>query len=367
MSRLNIQNDLFLGLQELKRMQRFHKDDGYIRLFKSLINNFGVVKVDNDTGFDNFKVQGGTNTGTIQIAQDSWAINDDIDIIYQEAIDNILITDDSNYYWVKITYAESNLEEGTINLAANGNITGVGTTFTDVLRDQNNYPVKINFPGSALNTGDYQVTSILSDTQAILSGTTGFTNENDLDYKVVGSFTPGINPAGDDRLPYFYDSCTIELILETVLDTAPAKTAGKQFYLARVQRTGSTVTIEDKRTELFSAARTTAGWVQPSVGTGFTNITDQEVMYRINYIGQVEIRGRFTVLTANIADSIFTLPIGFRPAYKKYGTHYEDDSGSTNDKVLVIDTDGTVKPANTNFNWSDSVENVIIDCKFNLD
>lgn len=252
MSGLNIQNDLFLGLQELKRQSKFHKEDGYIRLFRSIINSFGVVRVDPDTSFDNFKVEGGTNSGTIKIAIDSYAVDDDIDIIFQKAIDNVAVIDDSNWYWARITYEEDNLEEGTVDIAVDGSLTGTGTTFTDILRGQSNYPVKINFPGSAANTGDYQVVSILSDTQAILSGTTGFTSENGLDYKVVGSFTPGINPSGDDRLPYFYDSCNLELILETVSDVPPTKTAGKQFHLSRVRNIGGSMTIQDKRIEFLS-------------------------------------------------------------------------------------------------------------------
>lgn len=254
MSRLNIHNDLFLALQELNRQQKFHKEDGYIRLFQSIINSFGIVNTDIDSSFDNFKVEGGTNVGTIKIAVDSYAVDDDIDIIFQEAIDNVAVTDDSNWYWVKVSHQEDNVEEGTIDLAVNGDITGTGTKFTEVLRDQSNYPVKMNFPGSASNTGDYQVVSILSDTQAVLSGSTGFTNENGLDYKVVGSFTPGINPVGDDRLPYFYDSCNLELILETVLDVPPAKTAGEEFYVARVQNIGGAMTIFDKRTEILASA-----------------------------------------------------------------------------------------------------------------
>lgn len=253
MSYLNLQNDLFLGLQELQRQQKFLKDDGYIRLLKSIVNNFGIVKVDIDSSFANFKVEGGTNTGTIKIATDSYAVNKDINIIFQKIIDNILIADDSSWYWVKISFEERNTEEGVINLATNGDITGIGTKFSEVLRDQSNYPVKVNFPSSVLNTGDYQVVSVLSDTSAILSGSTGFTSENDLKYRVVGSFTPGINPSGNDRIPYFYNSCNLELILETVLNTPPVKIVNEEFYIARVQRTGPTVTIQDKRTEFLNA------------------------------------------------------------------------------------------------------------------
>ncbi len=256
MSRLNMNNDLFLALQELNRQAKFYKDDGYIRLFRSIINDFGIVNVDIDSSFDNFKVESGTNAGTIKIAIDSYAVDNAINIITQKAIDNVAVTDDSNWYWVRIGHEESNIEEGTIDLAANGDVTGTLTKFSEVLRDQSNYPVKVNFPDSVSNTGDYQVTSVLSDTSVILSGSTGFTPENGLEYRVVGSYTPGINPTGNDRLPYFYDSCDLVLVLETVLDTPPAKTDGEQFYIARVRNIASAMTIQDKRIEFFSTSST---------------------------------------------------------------------------------------------------------------
>ena len=102
MSRLNIQNDLFLGRQELDRQSRFFKEDGYLRIFGNIINTFGIANVDSDTNFDNFKVQAGTNAGTFKIGVDSVALDQGMNIIYQSAVDNISITDDSNWYWIKI-------------------------------------------------------------------------------------------------------------------------------------------------------------------------------------------------------------------------------------------------------------------------
>ena len=355
MSKLNIQNDLFLARQEIDRLIKFLQEEGYIRLFKSLVSNFGVSKVDSDINFDNFKVELGTTLGTIKIANDSWAIDENVDIIYQNPIDNIAITDDSNWYWVKISYQTSNIEEGKINLAADGDATGIGTAFSEILRDQNNYPVKVNFPDSVLNTGDYQVTSVLSDTSVKLAGTTGFIAENDLNYQVVGSYTPGINPVGSDRLPYPYDSCDITLVLETVLDTPPAKTAGTEFYIARVRNASSTVTVQDKRIELFM----NDGWTEPTLGTGFTNVVGQEVGYRKNSIGEVEVRGSFTVLTANVGDTVFTLPTGFLPEYKIQGIYGLADNSILS--PIYVQVTGEVNPG---VNFSDSQANEIVSLRF---
>jgi hypothetical protein len=357
MSRLNYQNDLFLGLQELQRQDKFLKEDGYLRIFGALINNFGIANVDSDTNFDNFKVQVGTNSGTFKIAVDSVALDDELNIIYQKAIDNVAITDDSSWYWVKISHQETNIEEGTINITADGSVSGFGTSFVDVLRDQNDYPVKVNFPNSVINTGDYQVVSILSNSSAIFSG--DFTDENNLEYRVIGSFTPGISPSGDDRLPYFYDSTNIELIAETVVDTPPSKVAGTEFYLARVQNSGGVVTVQDKRTEILSVAKENTGWIEPSLGVEFTNVVGREVEYRKNYIGEIEVRGSFTTTlgTANL----FTLPVGFRPPYTIQGFYGYDDA--TVIRIITVTQAGVVS-ASSSFDFSTSDTNEIISLRF---
>jgi hypothetical protein len=325
MSSLNLQNDLFLGLQELQRQNKFIKSDGFVRLFKSIMNNFGIVNVDSDSSFDNFKVQSGTNTGTVKISSDSYAIDNDLNVICQKAVDNVSVTDDSNWYWMKVSYEESSIEEGVISISTDGTLTGTNTKFSEVLRDQSNYPVKICFPGSTYNTGDYVVASILSDTQAILSNSAGFTAESDLEYQVIGSFTPGINPTGNDRFPYVYDGCNLEFVLETVSETAPSKTDGNEFYIARVRNVSGTVTVQDKRTEFCSPARTNAGWIEPSLNIEFVNDTGKEVSYRKNYLGEVEIKGSFT--TSDGEATIFTLPEGYRPPYTVRGIYtYSDGS-----------------------------------------
>lgn len=251
MSSLNIQNDLFLGRQELDRQSKFIKEDGYLRIIRSLINTFGIVNVTPDVGFTNFLVEAGTNSGTIKIAVDSYALDENMNIIYQEIIDNFAVTDDSSWYWVKIGYLATNNEKGTISIAANGDVTGVGTKFTECLRGQSNYPVKVNFPDSVSNTEDYQVVSVLSDTQMIISASS-FTPENGIKYRVVGSTTPGITLVGDDRFPYIYDSCALSLVAEVALDVPPAKTEGEEFYIARVMNSSGSMTIQDKRTEFLS-------------------------------------------------------------------------------------------------------------------
>lgn len=341
-------------------MLKFLRNDGYIRLFKSIINQFGIVKVNEDANFDNFKVTNGSANGTIQIAQDSYAVDDDINIIYQEAANDLAIPSDSAWYWVKIAHNESSVERGTISLSANGNVTGINTEFAKVLRDQNNYPVKVSFPSSSNNTGDYQVVSVLSDTQAVLAG--NFVDENNLDYQVVGSFTPGINPAGSVRLPYIYDECTISLEAEASANVAPPKTEGKEFYIARVRNTGAaSVEIEDKRTEIFTPASKYTGWVEPVLGSEFTNVSGDEIEYRFDYLGYVEIRGSFS--TTSGTATLFTLPESYRPAVTKIGTYSTADGANLG--TIIVSINGDVKAGN-GYDFSTTLDNRIINLKYQI-
>jgi hypothetical protein len=359
MSYLQIENDLFLGFQELVRQQKFIKDDGFIRLFQSIINQFGIVNVDSDSAFANFKIESGSNSGTIKIATDSFAVDFNLNVITQKAIDNIAVTNDSAWYWVKISHQFINKEVGTINVAANGNITGLNTKFTEVLRDQNNYSVKICFPNSVLNTADYQVASILSDTLAILAGTTGFISENGLDYQVVGSFTPGISKVGNLRFPYWYDGCLIEFIPEVNVDVPPVKTQGSEFYIARVQNISGAITVQDKRTEILSVAKQNSGWIQPTLNSGFVNVSGKEVKYRMNYLGEIEVKGVFTATSGT--GTLFTLPTNFCPYLNAQGFYGYNDGSVI--RVIFANTNGEVK-ASATFPFSTTVDNVITSLRF---
>lgn len=252
MNNINLSSNLFIGKHELQHIWDFLNDKTF------LLNDaysFGIIRSKADSSFLNFKIESGTNSGTIKIANDSYALDSNGNIIYKKAEDNIIIPDDGNFYWVKIKHLVSNIEEGLVSIDASGNLTGVGTSFLSVLRGQPNHPSKIKLTDASLNTQEYTVQEVISDTSAVLLGV--FQSELNLHYGVVGTFTPGIVPTSDEKYPFDYDSCipfTVAgggLVLETVSNTAPAKTDGEEFYIARIKRNGATLTIEDKRTEYY--------------------------------------------------------------------------------------------------------------------
>ena len=51
MSKLKISNNLFLEVNELNMLVKCLEEDGYKRLFKSIVNNYGVVKDKNNSYF----------------------------------------------------------------------------------------------------------------------------------------------------------------------------------------------------------------------------------------------------------------------------------------------------------------------------
>lgn len=249
MSYLKTSSDLFIGKKELDRLIRFMVADGYVKGFQSIISEYGIVRLFLDTDFDYFKVEQGTNVGTIKIGSDSYAVDLGGRLIYKEAEDNIAIPNDNLWYWMKIAHLYSPDEEGTVSVDSAGTLTGVSTKFLEVLRGVPNHPSVIKFSDGVLNTGEYEVVSVTSNTSAILSGV--FAAENALKYKIVGTFTPGAVPTVAEKDIFQYNSCipfTVAgggLVQSTL---QPAATVNYQFFIARVKNNAGVITIEDKRT-----------------------------------------------------------------------------------------------------------------------
>lgn len=250
MSYLKINPDLFLGSQELNRFKEFLDDRGFRRLLLQDSLSFGIVNNSKDGNFSNFRIEQGTNLGTIKNS-DGLAIDKNGNIIYRPATDNIALPDDNAWYWVKIKHQYSSLELGTVSVDINGNLTGVGTEFTKILRGQPNNPVKVKFSGSIHNTGEYVVIEVVNDESAILSG--DFAAESGLKLIVIGAFTPDTVTPENNKEVFQYDSCLMTLVAESVENTPPALIADEEFVIARVKRNGSIVSIEDKRYALYKS------------------------------------------------------------------------------------------------------------------
>lgn len=255
---LKISEDLLLEKQELNRLKRFIVDDGHKTELLAHTTLFGLIKgiskVDGDTieQKDVFKVENiGSNSNAVNILPGK-AIDKFGNLITLNVSKTLQIPNNNLWYWLKISYRTVNTEVGSVSIDINGNLTGVDTFFTEVLRGQPNFPTKIKFENSSNgNTQEYEVVEVIDDTTAVLSGS--FIAETGMNYHVVGTFTPGYIVPDTDKAIYEYDDVIISLVQEgSVVGVMPVKSDGEEFYLARLRTNGLNVLIEDKRTEFWT-------------------------------------------------------------------------------------------------------------------
>ena len=223
MSKLKISENLFLDVAELNRMTKFLSDDGYKLALKSIIKKFGIVPNTDNTYFKVTKVSG----NTIQI-NSGLAYDSDFEAIRLSENIQLNVTNTGSKRWIILTRAVTNNEVGTVTVSVDGTMSGIGTKFTEVLRGQPNFPTKVKFESST-NNGEYEVVSVKSDTEAILSGS--FVNESNLKYAVVGTFTPGYQVPSENKMIYEYDSYSIE----TIDSTEAPIVDSNHFILASVE------------------------------------------------------------------------------------------------------------------------------------
>lgn len=257
MSKLKFVPDLFLESIELNRFNKFLTTDGFYADFINNTEKFGIIKNNNiDPSFNNFRTVTGTNSGTIKILN-GFAYNNLRERIILNQIDNISIPQDGKKYFIKISYLASPIEAGTVSISTGGYMTGVGTEFTKLLRGQPDFPSLIQFNNSVHNLLQYEVLRVIDDTNAQLSGV--FTTaESALNYKIVGTFTPGVIVSTDNQFIYQYDSCTISIVSQDAVISGsyyPQLIKDKEFIIASVSNLGGVVTINDTRLDFILRTR----------------------------------------------------------------------------------------------------------------
>jgi len=237
-------NNLFLGRQELDFFKDSVKSQGYVKAFQQTIKNYGVVKLETaDSGFNYLRVIQGSAVDKLTVKL-GFAIDANMNIIHVKTnlVDVLTVPGDSVVRYVIIKYAENLIESGTVSVNTSGALTGLSTEFTKKLRGLPDFPSKISFPNSVLNTGEYIIQSVITDTSAQLNIASGLMlAEAGMEYKVVGTFTPGIAVPNIDKFPFKSDGYEIRL------DVSPTLIANEEFILAEVISDGITTTITDRR------------------------------------------------------------------------------------------------------------------------
>jgi hypothetical protein len=253
MSKVKISSNLFLEVAEFCRLKQSFDDWGFKRHIHSNTKTYGIVK---DTCFpelgdipkaDAFYVSKIDACNDKVSLMSGVAIDKNAEFVINPMMRELSIPTDGSWYWVKIKHFLLQDELGTVTVDTFGNVSGVNTEFTKILRGQPNFPSKIRFSNSTAGNGDdYEVVSVADDFNMVIQG--DFINETELKYQVVGTFTPGYPVPTADELIFQYDDVEVELVPEVTLNVPPALVQDFEFYVARVQSNGITVTSEDKRT-----------------------------------------------------------------------------------------------------------------------
>lgn len=260
MSKLNVSRNVFLEKEELTNMLSFFATAPLMKAVLQASYSFGLItndpskinpktvnKPDNeDALIDPFKVETGTNSGTIKILP-GMALTSQGNFIDINVEDNISVPNDSSFYWVKIGYKTRNYEKGYVSVNSQGVVSG-SVDFTGKVRGQSSStPVSIRFEkqdGSVpLNNGVYQIVNVIDNQNLLLTSASTFVAESNLRVIVLGTFPLGgvLTQEQRDGL-YTYDDYVISLVPEASLSTPPEKEAD-EYYIARVQNSGGSVSV----------------------------------------------------------------------------------------------------------------------------
>lgn len=224
MSKLKFSPNLFLEVAELQRFNKFLEDDGWKRAMKALTKNYGIVQ---NASNSYFKVTSKSGSNAVVIVNVGLAFDSNMDGIVLDKDVELTVANTGENRWIILSRAVTNVEKGTVSINTDGSLSGIGTEFTKILRGQPNFPVKVKFE-STQNNGEYEVVSVSSDTSALLAGS--FVNQSNLQFSVVGTFTPGFQPLDDAKQIYEYDSSSLRIV-----DSADRPAiSSNEFILAKI-------------------------------------------------------------------------------------------------------------------------------------
>lgn len=235
-------NNLFIAVAELNKFKQSLGEKGWKVFAKNLVKQFGIAQNDGNTFFLPIRKSGTDEVVTIQpgIAFDSEMNIIQMDKAIDISVPVAQLSGDAKY-WFILKHSTNHYEEGTVNVTADGALTGNGTDFLSVLRGQPDFPTKVRLE-STVNTGDYEVITVSSATSAIIAGS--FMPESGLKYSVIGTFTPGFIPNNSDELIYEYDSYQVEVRISA---EEPTLDAGNEFLICCVDYVNATMRIQDYR------------------------------------------------------------------------------------------------------------------------
>lgn len=271
MNQLNVYRNIFLEKEELMNLQSFLQNSLFKQLLLQATYTYGIVtndpskfnadfvKPDTFTPNDPFKVESGTTSGTYKVLP-GLAFNNLGQVICIPTLqDNLVCPQDDAFYWVKVSYATRNYEEGLVSVNQKGNVTGT-VSFSGKVRGQaGSTPVSIRFEkedgSQPLNDGVYQIVSIIDDQNLILTSNAEFTPESNLRVIILGTIPITAVFSKEQKAGlYTYDFYEISLVKEIEAATAPEK-EDTEFYISRISNSGGSITVDNSvKKEFWSLA-----------------------------------------------------------------------------------------------------------------
>lgn len=263
MSKILKSRNLFLEKEELVRWDRFYQEDGIKSFIKNMLVSGGIVPDINGDLDNNFLFEEGSTHLKIKLSQDS--------IAYDSQGNRIFFKNQTGYEWsvpfnagttkdtwVWIQYGTTHIEEGTVSLAINGALTGVGTKFTELFRGQSTMvPNKIKIyartPSVGASSGytyglqgTYEVNEVVTDTTLYLN-TFNALPAGTYVFSVAGAFSPGSYDDSREEEVYEYDFVDVQFS-----DTLPTLVAD-QYLICKVAVNDGTSSqmIVDLRADKF--------------------------------------------------------------------------------------------------------------------
>jgi hypothetical protein len=329
MSKIKIVEDLLLEKAELNKMLGFITTEGYEYKMLQDAESYGVIRNEYIDPTNKFlKVQTSQTLGTAKLNPGVAYDKNGNRILVSDAI-TMPIPEDGNWYWIKINHVFTSLEVGTVNIGGinRGLLSGTGTKFTEVLRGQPNFPVRITFVGGSYND-QYEVLEVIDDENALIQGV--FEQlETNMQYVVVGTFTAGKYPAISDERIYQYDSVKYEVVLEQANGIVPAYTKDVDFFIARLRNNGGNLEIQDKR--YTCQFKTRAEALQGEIESKPNPLIAVESIKKLNFNGEdiysVNYDWKFNIGTANINSTtdIAVINSGYGGKYKSINNFNDGD------------------------------------------
>lgn len=313
MSYLKFSPNLFLEQSELAFFKQSLDDNGFRNFLIQNSATFGWIRKPNVAFTNGLPSDGGSQT--LNIAALS-LIDSNGQLISSLPISQLAIpVNNGHWYWVKVSYLASPILQGqTFSIDTQGNLTCTSSnaSLLTALRGQPNYPSRVSFPNAVHNTLEYDAEAIVDNNHATLTGS--FTAEVGLQMQVVGTFTSGYAPLTSEKNIFQYDSALITLI-QSDTSTPPAHSSGLEFFVARVQNTGSTLLIEDQRD--IDIWQTNADFYQKYLDlTGNPLIGVEKIMFdeafttRDKNVVQIAWGFRATTFTVNLKLNQVTISAG---------------------------------------------------------